>query len=100
MNQYYEAQVYDAFVIKGNSAVFKCNIPSFVSDHVEIISWEDTQGTKFLSSSDYGKFALIENGLFNLHFELDYLASSSSILFSEFFLSSVFECMKYHFDYY
>ncbi|KAJ9598740.1 hypothetical protein L9F63_026727, partial [Diploptera punctata] len=53
VNQYYEAQVYDVFVIKGNAAVFKCNVPSFVSDHVEIIGWEDTQGNRFLPPSDY-----------------------------------------------
>jgi len=55
VNQYYEAQVYDVFVIKGNAAVFKCNIPSFVSDHVEIIGWEDTQGNRYLPPADYGK---------------------------------------------
>lgn len=56
VNQYYEAQVYDIFVIKGNAAVFKCNVPSFVSDHLEIISWEDTLGGKYLppSKSDFG----------------------------------------------
>ena len=55
VNQYYEAQVYDVFVIKGNAAVFKCNVPSFVSDHVEIIGWEDTQGNRYLPPSNYGK---------------------------------------------
>ncbi|KAJ8982888.1 hypothetical protein NQ317_004318 [Molorchus minor] len=52
VNQYYEAQVYDVFVIKGNTAVFKCQIPSFVSDHVEIISWQDTDNNKFLQPTD------------------------------------------------
>lgn len=55
VNQDYEAQVYDAFVIKGNSAVFKCNIPSYVSDHLEIVSWEDTAGGTFTIDNDYGK---------------------------------------------
>lgn len=61
VNQYYEAQVYDVFVIKGNAAVFKCNVPSFVSDHLDVISWEDTLGTKYLppSDSDYGKHLLV-----------------------------------------
>ncbi|KYB25259.1 hypothetical protein TcasGA2_TC034381 [Tribolium castaneum] len=55
VNQYYEAQVYDVFVIKGNTAVFKCQIPSFVSDHVEIVSWQDTANNKFLPpGDDYG----------------------------------------------
>lgn len=44
VNQYFEAQVYDVFVIRGNSAIFKCQIPSFVTDHVEIVSWQDTEG--------------------------------------------------------
>lgn len=55
VNQYYEAQVYDVFVIKGNTAVFKCQIPSFVSDHVEIVSWQDTNNNMFLPpTNDYG----------------------------------------------
>lgn len=44
VSQFYESQVYDEYVIKGNAAVLKCNIPSFVSDHVEIIDWVDTNG--------------------------------------------------------
>lgn len=55
MTQYYEAQVYDVFVIKGNTAVFKCQIPSFVSDHVEVTSWQDTASNKYLPpTDDYG----------------------------------------------
>lgn len=62
VNQYYEAQVYDVFVIKGNTAVFKCHIPSFVSDHVEVIAWQDTGANKYLMPSaagDYGTWAHI-----------------------------------------
>ncbi|EDS26522.1 DSCAM [Culex quinquefasciatus] len=47
VNQYYEAQVYDVFVIKGNTALFKCQIPSFVADHVEIIEWVTTDGQTY-----------------------------------------------------
>lgn len=48
--------MYDVFVIKGNTAVFKCQIPSFVSDHVEVISWQDMDNNKYLPpTSDYGK---------------------------------------------
>lgn len=52
VNQYFEAQVYDVFVIRGNSAIFKCQIPSFVTDHVEIVSWQDTEGGLYNASSD------------------------------------------------
>ncbi|KPI92826.1 Down syndrome cell adhesion molecule-like protein CG42256 [Papilio xuthus] len=48
VNQFYESQVYDIYVIRGNAAVFKCHIPSFVSDHVHIISWHDSEGGEFL----------------------------------------------------
>ncbi|KAF5275808.1 hypothetical protein FQA39_LY06668 [Lamprigera yunnana] len=48
VNQYFEAQVYDVFVIKGNTAIFKCQIPSFVSDHVDVISWQDSDNNKYL----------------------------------------------------
>lgn len=47
--------MYDVFVIKGNTAVFKCQIPSFVSDHVEVISWQDTANGEYLPPKDnYG----------------------------------------------
>lgn len=61
VNQYYEAQVYDVFVIKGNTAVFKCQIPSFVSDHVDIISWQDTANNKYLApKEDYGIIDILQ----------------------------------------
>ncbi|VEN44084.1 unnamed protein product [Callosobruchus maculatus] len=66
VNQYYEAQVYDVFVIKGNTAVFKCQIPSFVSDHVEIVAWQDTDNNKYLPpgrADDYdSKYLVLPSG--------------------------------------
>lgn len=58
VNQYFEAQVYDVFVIKGNTAIFKCQIPSFVSDHVDVISWQDTENNKYLppTNEQYGNY--------------------------------------------
>lgn len=47
VSQFYESQVYDEYVIRGNAAVLKCNIPSFVSDHVEIIEWVDSNGEHY-----------------------------------------------------
>lgn len=35
------------YVIKGNTAIFKCIVPSFVADYVSIVSWEDTFGNKY-----------------------------------------------------
>uniref|UniRef100_A0A1A9V523 Ig-like domain-containing protein n=1 Tax=Glossina austeni TaxID=7395 RepID=A0A1A9V523_GLOAU len=44
VQQFFESQVYDEYVIKGNAAIFKCQTPSFVADHLEIIDWLDTEG--------------------------------------------------------
>lgn len=57
VSQYYEAQVYDMFVIRGNTAIFKCSVPSFVSDYVYVDSWEATNGeTYFTPNTDYGSY--------------------------------------------
>lgn len=57
VSQYYEAQVYDMFVIRGNTAIFKCSVPSFVSDYVYVESWEATNGEKYFTPtvSDFGR---------------------------------------------
>ncbi|XP_035788174.1 Down syndrome cell adhesion molecule-like protein Dscam2 isoform X31 [Anopheles albimanus] len=63
VNQYYEAQVYDVFVIRGNTALFKCQIPSFVADHVEIIEWAATDGTSFKKDETFdGKYMVLPSG--------------------------------------
>lgn len=58
VSQFYESQVYDEYVIKGNAAVLKCNIPSFVSDHVEIIDWVDSNGEIYARENSSGKCQL------------------------------------------
>ena len=55
VNQYYEAEVVSEYVIRGNTAVLKCNIPSFVADFVKVESWVGSEGTVYLPSTDYGK---------------------------------------------
>lgn len=42
------------YVIRGNAAVFKCHIPSFVSDHVLVVSWHDTEGGEYALNDIYG----------------------------------------------
>lgn len=44
VKQFFESQVYDEYVIKGNAAIFKCQTPSFVADHIDITDWIDTEG--------------------------------------------------------
>ncbi|XP_076062140.1 Down syndrome cell adhesion molecule 1 isoform X8 [Oratosquilla oratoria] len=43
----YETRAHDQFVIKGNAALFKCEIPSFVSDFVRVQAWVTDSGETF-----------------------------------------------------
>lgn len=42
--QHYDIRLFDEFVLRGNMAVLRCSIPSFVSDYVKVISWERIDG--------------------------------------------------------
>mgnify|MGYP005984837989 CR=1 FL=1 len=46
----------DESVLKGNTAIFKCHIPSFVSDYVYVVSWlEDDDKHEIVTKDDqYG----------------------------------------------
>ncbi|KAG1653132.1 Down syndrome cell adhesion molecule-like protein Dscam2 [Nymphon striatum] len=35
----YRAQIYDDYVVEGNTAILECQIPSFVVDYVRVTSW-------------------------------------------------------------
>lgn len=37
--QAYEARVNDEFVLRGNTAIMKCIVPSFVGDFVNVVAW-------------------------------------------------------------
>lgn len=54
VNQYYEAEVVSEYVIKGNTAVLKCNIPSFVADFVKVEAWVGSDGSEFLPADSFG----------------------------------------------
>lgn len=43
----------DEYVMKGNAAIMKCSIPSFVSDFVSVVGWVDEEGNEFTASEDY-----------------------------------------------
>ena len=44
VSQYYITEAENEYVIKGNSAVMKCKIPSFVADFVYVESWISDEG--------------------------------------------------------
>lgn len=57
VNQYYEAEVVSEYVIKGNTAVLKCTIPSFVADFVKVEAWISDEGREILPDNTFGTFA-------------------------------------------
>ena len=61
MTQQYVVETHNIYVIKGNTALFKCEIPSFVADFVTIDSWNDNFGNQYFSdlTNNYGKTSLL-----------------------------------------
>jgi hypothetical protein len=41
--QFYTAEILNEYIIVGNDALLKCNIPSFVVDFVSVASWESSE---------------------------------------------------------
>lgn len=58
VNQYYGADILMEYVIRGNSVVLKCQIPSFVADFVSVEAWIDEEGTELVQSDNYGLILL------------------------------------------
>lgn len=56
--QYYDTDVNKAYVIRGNAAVLKCEIPSFVADFVSVVSWHTDQNEDFMPGTEYGLWPL------------------------------------------
>lgn len=48
VEQSYQLRVNDEFVLKGNTAVLKCIVPSFMGDFLEIIEWLSESGESFI----------------------------------------------------
>ncbi|CAD7012109.1 unnamed protein product [Ceratitis capitata] len=61
--QYYEADVNKEHVIRGNAAVIKCLIPSFVADFVEVVSWHTDSDENYFPGTEYdGKYLVLPSG--------------------------------------
>lgn len=59
--QEYSSETHNTYIIVGNSALFKCEIPSYVTDFVAVVGWEDNDQKEFFAgmTSSYGKLCLI-----------------------------------------
>lgn len=55
VHQYYESEVNNEYVIRGNAAILKCSIPSFVAEFVQVVSWQDDQGNSFNPDEKNGR---------------------------------------------
>ncbi|XP_064480163.1 cell adhesion molecule Dscam1-like [Ornithodoros turicata] len=61
--QHFEAQVYDEFVIKGNTGVLRCQIPSFVKEYVTVTSWIRDDGLVIHADADTGgRYTVFKSG--------------------------------------
>ena len=47
-------ETHNVYVINGNSALLKCEIPSFVADFVSVESWTDNAGHEYFSELNKG----------------------------------------------
>ncbi|XP_046985890.1 Down syndrome cell adhesion molecule-like protein Dscam2 [Schistocerca americana] len=63
MKQYYEVQVYDEFVMVGNTAVLRCHVPSFVRDYVIVTSWLRGSTDRIVTDIDSGgRYSVFPSG--------------------------------------
>lgn len=63
--QFYETRVIDEFVLRGNSVIMKCNLPSFVADFVYVEAWisiDDSDITEYYANNT--KWGIVTNETF------------------------------------
>lgn len=41
------------YVMRGNAAIMKCSIPSFVADYVQVIAWIDEEGNEIVPVNEF-----------------------------------------------
>ncbi|XP_024939110.1 Down syndrome cell adhesion molecule-like protein Dscam2 isoform X48 [Cephus cinctus] len=63
VHQYYQSEVNNEYVIRGNAAILKCSIPSFVAEFVQVVGWQDDQGNSFdPNEKEDGKYLVLPSG--------------------------------------
>lgn len=55
VSQFYVTEAENEYVIRANSAIMKCKIPSFVSEFVQVDQWVADDGTVYTGGEDYGR---------------------------------------------
>lgn len=63
VSQPFEAEADNEYVIRGNSAIMKCEVPSYVSDFVYVEMWMDSEGGTYQPGGDVdGKYLVLPSG--------------------------------------
>lgn len=59
VNQNYESELMPTeYVIRGNSAILKCSVPSFVADFITVESWVTSEGQTYTRDSTESKLSM------------------------------------------
>ena len=77
VTQQYQTDAHSVYVIVGNSALLKCEIPSFVADFVSVYSWTDNDNNEYFMgiNKNYGKQQRIKS---NVLFDFEDKSSSQA----------------------
>ncbi|XP_013136799.1 PREDICTED: LOW QUALITY PROTEIN: Down syndrome cell adhesion molecule-like protein Dscam2 [Papilio polytes] len=61
--QQYDTDVNKEYVIMGNSIILKCQVPSFVADFIDVLSWHTDENEDFYPGENYeGKYLVLPSG--------------------------------------
>jgi hypothetical protein len=70
--------------MRGNTAIFKCQIPSFVSDHVDLTEWISTENDTYKTGDEYGSEMFAFSLLSLTEFFIDFIGIFPIFNFSSF----------------
>ena len=65
--QSYKTGASEEYIITGNDALIKCNIPSFMSDFVRVTSWVSSEGEQIYAGNNFGNHISIFYELSGYH---------------------------------
>lgn len=54
VSQHYDTDVNKEYAITGNSAILKCQVPSFVADFITVLSWHTDKKDDIYPGENYG----------------------------------------------
>lgn len=63
VNQKYAVQVHDEYVMVGNTAILKCQVPTYMSEIVMVTAWVQDTGMHLYPNTDIGgKYIVLPHG--------------------------------------